>query len=180
MLEFRRNSNDPQTCFRAFVFTGFSVLFAGLLTGGILYRNLPCVIIGFVCFSVVCFALVRCIRDLLIPFDHVCTFTPTCVHWAATNGVYPSGRIDSCDVRTVYVDLDDLGLSFDTGSFLARGIRADIGLTTDKLKKIRDYVVTHWSSVTVYCIERGVRRCVSCEGGSQNNPMARSGRPAAS
>jgi hypothetical protein len=180
MLEFRRNSNDLQTTFRAIVFTGCSVLFAVLLTGGIVYRNPSCAIIGFVCFSVTCFALVRCVRDLLIPFDHVCTFTPTCVHWATTNGVYPSGRIDSCTVRTVYVDLDDLGLSFDTGSLLARGIRAEIGLTTEKLRTICDYIVTHWSSVTVYCIERGVRRCVSCESGSQNHPMDRSGGAAAS
>jgi len=161
MLEFRRNSNDRRTFHQLLLFTVFSVTFGFFVTGSILKRNVPCILISCACFAAGCFALVRSLMSLLHSFDHLCTFTPTYVQWSATNDVYPAERIDSCDVRAVYIDLDDGGLSFDTAGPFARGIRADIGLTTDKLRIICDYIITHWTLVTVYCIERGVRSCVS-------------------
>lgn len=171
MLEFRRNTNDGRTRFQLFVVAFFSIFFLGFFTVSILYRNLPCVLISLVCFSVLFCALVRIIRDLMQPFDHVCTFTPNGVHWSFTNDIYPAGQIDSSNVRTVYIDLDDVGLSFNTGAFLSRGIGADVGLSTDKLRLISDYISQNWTSVTVFCIERGVCRVENGEAKSPNNPI---------
>lgn len=160
MLEFRRSSNNRQTRNQLLLVLAFTVAFGVLLIGSILRWHVPGIVITTLCFLVGCCALSRVVLDLLQPFEHICTFTPTCVQWSATNGVYPPGQIDTCGIRGVDIDFDNCGLSFDTGALIAQGIRADIGITADKLTNIRDYILTHWTSVPVYCIERGERRCV--------------------
>ncbi len=176
MLEFRRSSNDRQTRNQLVLYAAFTGAVGFILTGSILEWHLPGILIGTLCFVVGCYTLSRSVMSLLKPFEHLCTFTPTCVHWSATNDAYPPGRIDTRNIQAVHVDFDDDGLSFDTGTLIAQGIRADIGITTDKLEMIRDYILTHWTSVTVYCIERGERRCVSRTEECQNqavNPSRR-------
>lgn len=81
--------------------------------------------------------------------------------WPARNSVYSSGRIDSCHVREVKIDFDDFELTFTTETSKAQRIRTDVGITKEKLRKICDYLVTNRTSVTVYCVESGERRCAT-------------------
>lgn len=89
-----------------------------------------------------------------MPFEHVCIFSSTEVRWFTSNESRSGGQIAVSDVKAVRIDYDELNISFDTGSFLSRGIWAEMFFTRDMLDEIREFALKEWGAVPVYFLDK--------------------------